>query len=322
MRDPTRDIVRGLTALEMTVVNSSALGIFAHAPYIGSMTYADNIFPCFAFLSGMSPATPRKSVGLIGVGLALHSIQAAASGKKIRVPGVLQRLGIASLIFNAYPQQELALVGTAVWYAASVGLADNKQQPFEPASGSAQTKVDKMICGDRIYTSSYDPEGMLGNLTCALSMLSGYLFQSYNLSMERSVVSGLGMIGLSLGLHTFLPAYAPISKSLWTPTFVLQSTGVSILKYTAMEALIPHLPQDVRYVLSCVGRRTLETFILSTLVQMGLQYGSDSIWQRVKRALTPYIGEPAADFSLSAALAGIVGFAAVTMVKEGIRLSW
>src|SRR5690349_14629008 len=99
-RDPARDVVRGLTALEMTFVNVSGLRWTDHSPYIGQITYADTIFPCFAFLSGMSPTPIRRSLGLVGIGLSLNTVSAFANGKAVRIPGVLQRLGLASLVAN------------------------------------------------------------------------------------------------------------------------------------------------------------------------------------------------------------------------------
>lgn len=332
-RDPIRDAVRGLTALEMTFVNVSGLQWTAHSPYIGQITYADTIFPCFAFLSGMSPAPVRRNVGIVGIGIGLQTISAFANGRSTRIPGVLQRLGVASLLANSpyldflHVYEGLPLI--ALWYAITL-LGSKSSNPlahpgFPDAdpSKTAQTRIDTLLFGSRIYRPSYDPEGLLGDLTTAVSMIVGRAFEQKRFFRSESIVEGLGMIAVGEALHYFLPKYAPISKSLWTPSFVLVSSGISILKYFAMDAAYPYLPEIVKSVLEAVGRRSLEVYVVSSLLTMLLKYGGErSLFSRGIRSMKKFIGEAGSDFLMSWSLTGVVAASAVSMVSHRVRLQW
>lgn len=331
-REPARDVVRGLTALEMTFVNVSGLRWTDHSPYIGQITYADTIFPCFAFLSGMSPTPIRRSVGLVGIGLSLNAVSVFA-GKTVRIPGVLQRLGLASLVANdghlSFLQKYEGLPLLVLWYAVTLlgsrgpNPLAHPDYPSADASTTAQTKIDKFFFGGRIYKPTYDPEGLLGSLTTAVSMLIGRALIQRGVSKSQVVVESLGMIAVGETLHYLLPKYAPISKTLWTPSFVLVTSGVSVLKYMAVEALVPYLPNVLRSVLEAVGRRSLEVYVVSTLLTMALNYNGDqSIFSLGKHYLVKLFGESGSDFVMSLGLTGIVAASAKIMVSRRIRLQW
>jgi predicted acyltransferase len=336
-RDPVRDAVRGLTSLEMTFVNISELAWTAHSPFVGQVTYADTIFPCFAFLSGMSWAPSRRNVGLIGVGLGLNALGAAVSGKSsVRIPGVLQRLGLASLIANepslAFLRQYHGAPLVLLWYvitllgSASADAYNPLAHPDFPASdatGTAQTRIDTTLVGQRLYRPSFDPEGLLGSLTTAVSMLLGRAFVELPLPVSHHLVAAAGMITVGEAAHFMLPKYAAISKSLWTPSFVLVSSGLSILKYVAVERGLRYLPSAIQDTLQAVGRRPLEVYIISTLLIMVANYGeSQSLMARGKRLLSRFVGLPTADFVLSSGITGLVAAAAQFLVSRNIRLRW
>ncbi|KAH8892712.1 hypothetical protein GQ53DRAFT_745795 [Thozetella sp. PMI_491] len=336
-RDPVRDVVRGLTSLEMTFVNASGLWWTSHSPYVGQITYADTIFPCFAFLSGMSPTPVRRSLGLVGVGLGLNALVAVTHGKPVRIPGVLQRLGLASLIANApesaFLRKTYGLPLVGLWYGVTLAGASetNRSNPLAhpdyaaaDAAGTAQTRIDQLFFGSRIYKPSYDPEGLLGSLTTAVSMLVGQLFvEASDLDIWHKAAVALGAIATGETLHGLLPKYAPISKSLWTPSFVLVSSGVSILKYLAVEAGLPYLPAGVQGLLQAVGRRSLEVYIVSTIltVLLGMAKrqptGAKSLsW------LESVVGSGVADFLTTSTLTAIVAASAKLMVSQGWKLQW
>lgn len=332
-RDPIRDAVRGLTALEMTFVNVSGLQWTAHSPYIGQVTYADTIFPCFAFLSGMSPAPVRRNVGVVGIGLGLQTISALANGQSMRIPGVLQRLGLASIVSNDpslnFLQTYKGLPLVFLWYAITL-LASTSTNPLahpdfpnaDPLT-TAQTRIDKLFFGDRIHRPTYDPEGLLGSLTTAVSMLIGRSFEQQRHPKSHMAVEAISMVAAGQALHYLLPKYAPISKSLWTPSFVLVTSGTSILKYLAVEALFPYLPDMIKSVLEAVGRRSLEVYVVSTLLTMMLKYGGDqSIFSRGICFLKKVVGQAGSDFFMSLSLTGLVAASAVSMVSHRIRLQW
>jgi predicted acyltransferase len=336
-RDPTRDVVRGLTSLEMTFVNVSSLRWTLHSGFVGQITYADTIFPCFAFLSGMSPAPARRNVGIIGIGLGLHTVAAAANGRStIRIPGVLQRLGVASLIANephlAFLRRYHGVPLVLLWYAITLfgasktGIDNPLAHPDYPAADAleiAQTRIDRFLFGQGLYRPSYDPEGLLGSLTTAVSMLIGRSFESQNLDLSQKLVASIGMITVGEAAHLLIPKYAPISKSLWTPSFVLVSSGISILKYLALDAVIPYLPTAIQNLLQAVGKRSLEVYAISTLLTLLLKLGGEqSFMARGMRWIGIVTGPAGADFIISLGLSGIVAASAQFMVAQNLRLAW
>jgi predicted acyltransferase len=334
MRDPARDALRGLNALEMTFVNISKLQWTAHSPYVGQITYADTIFPCFAFLSGMSPTPTRRSVGLVGLGLGLETVSAFANGRAIRIPGVLQRLGVASIIANepslAFLHKFYGLPLIGLWSAISLLGSSSSVNPLAhpdfPSADpldTAQTKIDKFLFGSRLHRPTFDPEGLLGALTTAVSMLVGQVFSQSNFSTTERLVGSISMIALGEALHFSIPKYAAISKSLWTPSFVLVTSGCSILKYLSVEILLPYLPSTIRSMLEATGKRSLEVYFLSYLLSVALQYGgSESIWSRALAGLEIRVGKSYSDFILSLGLAGLMAASASFLVSQRLRLQW
>jgi predicted acyltransferase len=158
-------------------------------------------------------------------------------------------------------------------------------------------------------------------------MLIGQSFtqqQQQGVSTSHKAVQAIGMIAAGEALHYLLPKYAPISKSLWTPSFVLVSSGTSVLKYLAVEAVFPYLPAVVRSVLEAVGRRSLEVYVVSTLLTMLFKYGGDqkSVFARGVTVLKKFVGQAASDFLMSASLTAIVAASAVSLVSHRIRLQW
>lgn len=332
-RDPTRDVLRGLTALEMAFVNIAAIPWTNHSGYIGQPTYADTIFPCFAFLMGMSPTPARRSIGLIGLGLAVNATSASSKGDRLRIPGVLQRLGVASLILNepslSFLQRFYGLPLINIWYAISVLLAGSinyfahpdylDADPFH----TAQTEIDRLCFGNRIYTHSYDPEGLLGALTTAVSMLVGKFIVSERFTRSQQVLGSLAMISLGELLHILLPRYAPISKSLWTPSFVFVTSGISILRLLLVQTITRYIPKVVKSFLISVGQRSLEMYLLSTVTEIALQHGFErSAWSRTLSALSLYTGRGAADLILSLSFTVLMGFCAVALARSKLKLSW
>lgn len=332
-RDHARDVLRGLTALEMAFVNIAEIPWTNHSGYIDQPTFADTVFPSFAFLMGMSPTPARRSVGLIGLGLALNAANAFSKGERLRIPGVLQRLGVSSLLFSANSlkfMQELAgfpLLG--LWYAISFILAGSSNIFAHPAYANAdpyetsQTRIDRFCFGDRIYTPSFDPEGLLGALTTTFSMLIGQAAVSGRFSTLQQSAGALAMISLGEAMHIFLPKYAPISKTLWTPSFALVTSGTSIIKFLSVRVLTPYLPKPIENFLASIGRRSLEMYLLSTLTEMALQHGgARSIWTHAVSGVAQYTGRAAADFVLSVSFTILMGLGAAGLAHCGLRLRW
>jgi len=281
----------------------------------------------------MSPSPLRRNIGLVGIGLSLQSISAFANGRQLRIPGVLQRLGLASIIANepqlSILQQYDGLPLALLWYGITL-LGSNNNNPLAhpdypsaDPSETAQTKIDKFLFGERLHTPFYDPEGLLGSLTTAISFLIGRSFAHSTLSRSQKLLKSVGMIALGETFHYILPKYAPISKSLWTPSFVLVTSGTSILKYLAVEVLIPYIPETIQSLLEVVGKRPLEVYVVSTLLTMILKYGGEqSLFSRATRFSGKEFGRAMPDLVVSLGVVGTVAACAKSMVSHHIRLQW
>lgn len=324
MRDLTRDVVRGLTVFEMEMVNHSNWRGVAHADVRDkSITYADTVFPTFAFLSGMSPTPWRRNVALVGLGIAYNSAGNISKGRDFqpRLVGVLQRTGLASLVFNAFPTmcpRYVALV-TGLWTAVSIGLATNKQDPFDEPQNTAQTAIDKSVLGEKgLYRPDYDPEGLLGSLMTSVSMWFGAWYAQEQLDIASSIKAGSITMAAGTALSYLLPKYFPLSKPLWTPSFTLVTAGYSMVKYAAVSALLPYLPKSINYFLTCMGRRSIEVFFSSAVLHNVLNRWN--LWSRAKEYLAQYIGYRAAEFALVACNNALMVYLATIYVKYGVRI--
>jgi predicted acyltransferase len=326
-RDITLDVVRGLTVFEMETVNNSDWSVFDHASVESkTITYADTIFPTFSFLSGMHPMPVQRGLALVGLGLAHGSLSVIQKGKDFtpRYVGVLQRHGLANMIFNATPKYctyDFPILATSLWTILTVGLAKNPCDPLAKPEDSAQTKIDKTFFPEKsLYIPSYDPEGLLGSLTTAVTIWLGSWYATSKFSVEKSAVIGVGSITAGYVLSALLPKYFPISKPYWSPSFALIAGGWSILKCVAVSQAVPFLPECVVYGLTCLGKRSIEVFFSSALLQSVL--GRWSLWQKAKACLTKKFGPRLADFTLVGANNALMVFLAIQYVKYGLKIKF
>ncbi|CAN6675087.1 hypothetical protein TRVA0_085S00166 [Trichomonascus vanleenenianus] len=325
-RDITRDVVRGLTVLEMETVNNSDWWLLGHADVNAhKITYADTVFPNFVFLSGMSPVSWKRGVSLVGLGLAYNGLGVLKSGRDYqpRYVGVLQRSGLAmaitGLLPSMCPRYQLALLG--LWTAGTVLLAKNPKEPFATPQDTAQTKIDTAVFGSNsLYRPEYDPEGLLGALTTAVTAWLGYYYMHFypEAGVKESLQLGGGLIAIGSALAITLPRFFPVSKPFWTPSFTFIAGGYSVLKYAAVSAALPYLPGPVKYVLTCLGRRTTEVFFSSAILQQVQRRWN--LWDRAKTWLAQYIGVRGADLTLVMLNNALMAFLAVQYVKHGIRI--
>jgi predicted acyltransferase len=324
MRDITRDLVRGLNVLEMETVNLTET-VLGHASIEDkSITYADTVFPTFAFLAGMSPTPWHRNVSYVGLGLVYNSFAVIYKGTDYepRYVGVLQRTGLSSLLYNAFPAVTpvFPAVTTAVWYGLSILLAKDRSDPFAAPEDSAQTYIDTTVFDPRsLYTRQFDPEGLLGTLMTSVSIWMGAWYASSKLSARDSLIAGMSSISAGFALARLFPKYAPISKPYWSPTFTLIAGGVSIVKYAAVGLIAPHLPEQVAYGLSCVGRRSLEVYFSSALLHSVLRRLGVDCW--FKSTLGEYIGPVGADLTYTGISNAIMVALAVLYVEKGVRLT-
>jgi predicted acyltransferase len=259
------DLYRGLAVLAMTFVNAaiylhdvSGLAVptaVRHAPWAG-FTFADAIFPAFVLGIGMSVAArpdgdaARAAVGkvaartlrLILLGLVVSNLGLLQPGAEahFRIMGVLQRLGLVYLACEAAVaaldarRRLLLAAGILVVYGALLRVPppDMAWDLSQPGHDLASW-LDRAVLGRTLYVpgpAGFDPEGLLSTLPAIAQGLIGTLLPA---RLERAqttgrwgrpllVAAGMAAAGLLLG------SWQPIVKALWTPSFVLVSTGAAL----------------------------------------------------------------------------------------------
>lgn len=308
------DAFRGFTIAAMLLVNNPGdwghlYGPLEHAHWHG-WTFTDWIFPFFVFISGMAmtislarraqagadktallSSTARRALTIFCIGLLLNLIPSFDFGT-LRIPGVLQRLGLCTL-FAAPIVLWCSARGVALWAVALLAVYSALQLllPVPDASGVVHTGLlqpgqdvgawlDRWLMDGHLWKQSrtWDPEGLLSTLPAVSSQLLGVL-AGYGLASRRQpaeqamtwVVAGLASLWLGQVLEAWL---MPINKALWTPSYVFTMAGWALLVFAVFYWLLDAMPQPLSrarwaralHPLVVFGMNALFLFALSGLV--------------------------------------------------------
>ena len=256
MRVHSVDALRGLTVGAMLVVNDA--GNWDHVfPWLEHVAWhgcglADYIFPFFLSIVGVSLAlalSPELARGvsagelarpvllrglrIVLLGLALHAFAWwVIPGRGMRPMGVLQRIGIC------YALAGMAVVylrATWQWLLCAVLLLGHGGLlclggSMEPHLNLAD-RLDTWLLGSHAYVfdaasgHAQEPEGLLSTLGALASTLLGVRAGAWLLAGQRGRLWAMGALLLVLGVAGAVPI--PMNKQLWTPTFVLWTSGAA-----------------------------------------------------------------------------------------------
>jgi predicted acyltransferase len=263
------DVFRGLTIAGMLLVNapgswSHIYPPLEHASWHG-WTPTDLIFPFFLFIVGitthLSLSTRRQRgasegelvrqilrrgglIILLGLFLAAFPFFPADRLIHLRVPGVLQRIGVVYLavallsLRTTLKQQVAILLGLLIGYWFLMTLVP---VPGEGAIGALLLDqpsrtlaawTDRALLDGHLWSLSktWDPEGPLSTVpaigTGLLGLFAGRWLGSRLPLIDR--IAGLfaaGAIGMMVGL--MWSWVFPINKNLWTSTYVVFTGGMA-----------------------------------------------------------------------------------------------
>ena len=261
------DVLRGLTIVGMIVVNTASylhavsgyaqFACLEHADWHG-FTVADAVFPAFVFMTGVSIPLARAARGGTGLdgstlrrllvrsgrlfllGLILSNLYWMATPESVlfRPMGVLQRLALcflaAAVLYKTLGPRARLVVAVAIlalyWPLTLAPFPDGATDLLKPGANLVGW-FDRLVLGAHVYVPGplgYDPEGLLSTLPAIAQTLLGVAAGEWLLARRGSLgllIAGMAMIvgGLVWGL------VFPISKELWTSSFVLLSTGIALL---------------------------------------------------------------------------------------------
>lgn len=263
------DVFRGMTIFLMILVNTAGPGAapyaqLQHAQWFG-FTLADLVFPSFLFAVGnamsfaLATDVPqrvflwrvgKRSVLIFLCGFLMYwypFVQLQDDGRwalkalgDTRVMGVLQRIALCYLLAALLVRylSTRALVGAAAvlllgyWvllYAFGMPGAELDKL------GNAGTRLDLWLIGrDHLYRKDggFDPEGLLGTLPATVNVLAGYLCGRFLQQCGKNIAAIRMLLGVAvalLALAWLWHPWLPLSKKLWTGSFVACTVGLDLV---------------------------------------------------------------------------------------------
>lgn len=277
------DAFRGFAIAGMVLVNNpgdwkALYPQLAHAAWHG-WTFTDWIFPFFLFIVGVSMTISlgaraaagasrrslllvmaRRAAVIFAVGLLLNFIP-RLDLDTLRIPGVLQRIALCSLlaapiVLGCRWRGVLAwLVGLCAVYAVLMLAVPVPDVQGVVAAGALEPGrdfgawLDRQLLAGHLWTASrtWDPEGLVSTLPSIGTVLCGVLagrFVALPLpAAERTVwllLAGLALLWLGAVLDS---VFMPINKNLWTPSYMVFMAGWSLLVFGAFHWLLDAAPQ-------------------------------------------------------------------------------
>jgi predicted acyltransferase len=312
------DAFRGFAIAGMVLVNNpgSWKHIYPsldHAEWNGC-TFTDLIFPFFLFAAGLAltlslgtktqegrdrPAVfrgiVRRAAIIFLLGLLLNLIPSFELST-LRIPGVLQRialtiiLGTPIVLWGRWRAALAAIAGLFGLYLILMRLVPVPGADGLIAAGRLEPGLDFGAWLDRLLlrghlwpkVRTWDPEGLVGTLPATASLLFGVLAGHYLAAPVRRVPKSLGLAlaGLMmLGLGAWMGAvFIPINKNLWTPSYVVFTTGWALLLLAAFHAALDEARPAFRVAarqaclpLTIYGMNALFLFVCSGVVARVIQ---------------------------------------------------
>ncbi|WP_419569657.1 acyltransferase family protein [Rheinheimera sp.] len=260
------DALRGLAIALMILVNTPGSWSHVYSPLLHAawdgFTFADLVFPTFLFVVGASmyfslsklqpgPAAvwriSERALKLIALGILLNYLPFTEPLAELRLPGVLQRIGLAywagALLVLYLPKRALWLtaVGLVLGYWALLVLGAD--QPYSLEHNLVRQLDLALFGAAHIYHGfgmPFDPEGLLSTLPCVTAVILGYATvlwlksQSQQAAVKGLSLAGLGLILLALAWHWLWP----INKALWSGSYLVLSTGLILWLLAALIWLV------------------------------------------------------------------------------------
>jgi len=299
------DVFRGMTVCFMIIVNNQAGPAFApleHAAWHG-FTPTDLVFPSFLFAVGNAMAFTmpkweglqhaavvkkilKRTVIIFLIGYLLswfpfyvQDASGAWSLKPIentRIFGVLPRIalcyGIAALLIHFLSAARVVaaslilLIGywlILTWWGDYTML------------GNVGIAIDKWLIGDNhMYKGEgipFDPEGFLSTFPAVVNVIIGY-FAGVLLRDKGKDYESIAKVLLA-GVVLMAVAYAwnygfPINKKLWTSSYVLYTSGISLMMIGLLVYMIDKSSMSKRwnYFFEVFGKNPLFIYVLSGII--------------------------------------------------------
>jgi predicted acyltransferase len=325
------DAFRGITIALMILVNTPGTWSHVYAPLLhadwNGATPTDLVFPFFLFIIGSamffsfkksnfsaSPEQFRKIIKrgfiMFFIGFMLNVIPFTTNIEDWRVMGVLQRIGLAYAVAACLV---LILNRTGIFIASGVillaywALLISAGDGALTIDGNIIRQFDLAVLGaNHMYSMrgvAFEPEGLLSTIPAVVNMLLGFELTRYLTGIENKKNSVIKLIligGLAVGFGTLWGLILPINKSLWTPSYVIYTTGYACLLLAAFIWLIDIMKQvKLAEPLLVYGTNPLFVYVLSFLVvtlYLNINIGDSSMYAWLYQQLSSIFAPKLASF--------------------------
>ena len=284
---------------ELPWLNAIAMQ-FRHPAWHG-FVFWDLIFPLFLFITGVSMSfSLQKGLELgisktvlykkvairmlifIGLGILIKNTATPIfEPSQIRFVSVLGRIGIASFIgavlYLNYSAREQVywIMGILISYYAILFLVPVPGYGAGDLSfeGNVVGWIDRSLLPGRLINGTYDELGLLTQLPAlcitVFGCLTGKLLQGSKTGNEKTLTllvlgTGLAVIGMIWSLHF------PINKKLWSSSFIVLTSGLSIMLMAVFYWLIDVKGyQKWAFFFKVIGLNSLTVYFLYNFIKFG-----------------------------------------------------
>jgi predicted acyltransferase len=295
------DLLRGFTIVAMILVNTPGTWSHVYAPLRHAewhgLTPTDLIFPFFLFIVGISiyfayknksntSSTYKKiiirSLKLLGLGLLLNLFLPYfpffQDFETLRIPGVLQRIGIvffiSSILYLNFNWKTLLgitiiiLLGYWLWLGF-IPFQDGQLPTFDRAPNNWSNFIDSKILGKHMWQVDYDPEGLISTLPSIASCISGILIGKLLDGLTHVKYLFIAAIGFLVSGYIF-SVWFPINKAIWSSSFVLVTNGWATLLLGVIYYFKDVKQLKFGSVFKYVGMNAITIYFLSSLISKSM----------------------------------------------------
>jgi predicted acyltransferase len=306
-------IITGLSIFD------AAAAQMLHSQWHGFTAY-DLIFPLFIFLSGVSLGIAAKPFSELGDNkrkqLLRHGIKRLLlllllgiiynhgwgsgipiSAENIRYVSVLGRIGlswfVAALLvwYISERMQWLVAILILIFYwvlLQYVSLGGFGGGDFS-ANGALNVWFDQTLLPGTTYRElAIDPEGLLSNIPSVVNALFGVFVGRYmirHLANSRQLLVRLTSAALLLLVLGYSwGVFFPINKTLWTSSFVLVTSGYSILLLSLFYLIVDVFNfKRLAIFFAVIGTNSIIVYVGSSLINW--QYSANSLFGGLSQAM-------------------------------------
>ena len=253
------DIFHGLAKATASPFWTAVSNQFTHPSWDGFHIY-DLIFPLFLFLAGV--ATPysvgrglehgktkqqllwkivKRGLILVLLGLIYNNGLQLRPFSDIRFSSVLGRIGIAYMlagIIYLYASQRAQIIWFAglligYWLILKFTSAPGYPPGDLTMEGNFASYVDRTVLPGKLSLGIHDTVGFFNNIPAISTALAGIItgiFLKNNLKTPAQKASMLTVAGICcLGIASVWNLDFPINKNMWSSSFVMHTTGLSLI---------------------------------------------------------------------------------------------